>query len=200
MEIVSVQSPGFEPAAELAFEVQGAEDRPLEWNGISVSFNGVPAQLLAVRRNEIICLSPQSLSGTSVVAVLVRSGTSVSSDFMTAVRKRNFSFLPQVRNADGSLNSAENPAPYGSTIYLFVTGAGWPALQEATILTPGLSAAGSARVEPIPGFVQGLYQVALTAPPVRGLRALTITDPVSEPIDPWVWNATIPPPIPFYVQ
>jgi uncharacterized protein (TIGR03437 family) len=117
--------------------------------GVSVTFDGVPAQLLYVSASQInVAVPPQPLppSGTqksATVMELTFNGATVRRQFPFAASNLNlFANLsmnrnpcpdvvpveigaqPLAANSDGSTNSCRNPATAGSTVSLFVHGAG----------------------------------------------------------------------------
>ncbi|HEY7390445.1 MAG TPA: hypothetical protein VH640_18150 [Bryobacteraceae bacterium] len=104
-----------------------------------VTFNGVPAPLLYYSSNQINAIVPYEVAGqASVNIVVTHYGQTVP--FPVPVKdtapgiftaSQNGTGQGAILNADGTLNSASNPAPKGSAITLFATGAG--VLQQQTI-------------------------------------------------------------------
>jgi len=90
------------------------------------------------------------------------------------------------RNADGTLNSADNPAPQGSTVTVFLTGAGVtnplesdgvaaPNSNIVPVVVPVALIAGSAfaqgSVHALSGFVPGLFAFDFQVPTKSQLGA-----------------------------
>jgi len=122
--------------------------------GVSVTFDGNPAQLLYVSASQINVASPAlplpppplpvgNLPTAPTVMQVTVNGISVQRQFpFTASNLHLFAdlssdhlpclnaritvtgFQPLATNADGSLNSCANPARYGSTVSFFMHGAG----------------------------------------------------------------------------
>jgi uncharacterized protein (TIGR03437 family) len=117
--------------------------------GVSITFDGNPAQLLYVSATQINVAVPApppsqavvSLPVTTVMQVNV-NGSMVQRQFPFAESNVNlfanlsssqiscpnsptaYGFQPLATNADSSLNSCTNPAQYGSTVSFFVHGVG----------------------------------------------------------------------------
>jgi uncharacterized protein (TIGR03437 family) len=118
--------------------------------GVSISFDGNPAQLLYVSASQINVAVPEPLASkavaplqTSTVMQLTVNGASVQRQFPFAASNLNLfadlsanlipcsaaevdanGFQPVALNADGSRNSCTNPARYGSSVSFFVHGVG----------------------------------------------------------------------------
>lgn len=118
--------------------------------GVSVTFDGNPAQLLYVSASQINVAVPAPLPSRAVVPLpastvmqLTVNGVSVQRQFPFTASNLNLfadlsaneiscpsahfianGFQPVAANADGSLNSCTNPARYGSTVSFFVHGVG----------------------------------------------------------------------------
>ena len=117
--------------------------------GVSVTFDGTPAQLLYVSASQINVAVPPPLpppdgspQKTATVMQLTYSGASVQRQFPFTGSNLNLfanpstnqpacsyaatasGFQPVATNADGSVNSCANPAKSGSTISFYVHGAG----------------------------------------------------------------------------
>lgn len=118
--------------------------------GVSVTFDGNPAQLLYVSASQInvaVPVPPPSKAvvprPTSTVMQITVDGATVQRQFPFTVSNLNLfadlsantipclaagitanGFQPVALNADGSRNSCANAAPYGSTVSLFVHGIG----------------------------------------------------------------------------
>lgn len=183
VEIVSVAVEGLEPAQPAHFGFTPGAPLPIEVGDISVRFNGMPAPILAVSPGEIVCITPALLKGESHAEVQVKQGGTFSNAFHAELRDARPSFLNQVRNQNGTLNSPQNPAPVGSLVSFFLTGAGVPArwMPDGAVVDGDppvielplvLDFAGTRIPLPpaqsIPGFVLGLYEVRVPVPPSSG--------------------------------
>lgn len=94
-----------------------------------VLFDGVAAPLLSVQSTEVLVVSPQSVasksqvqivvenSGVETAAICVRASPAVPGIFAVGN-------LAAAVNQDGSVNGPDHPAPAGSVVSLFMTGAG----------------------------------------------------------------------------
>ncbi len=118
--------------------------------GVSVMFNGAPAQLLYVSASQINLVvpappPPSTQAGAKLPPAMVMqvrvNGVTLQRQFPYTVSNLNlFADLssagcqvdggcqPVATNADGSTNSLAHPASYGSTVSFFMHGAGVPTL------------------------------------------------------------------------
>jgi uncharacterized protein (TIGR03437 family) len=112
--------------------------------GVSVTFDGTPAELLYVSSSQINILTPANLPQTSVTVMQVSVNGVTSSPRQLPVTGSNPNLLAEVAqtatdcsggaqgliliatNADGSRNSCTNPAKLGSIISFYVHGTGVP--------------------------------------------------------------------------
>jgi uncharacterized protein (TIGR03437 family) len=157
-----------------------------------VLFDGIPAPLLYVQDHQINVLAPYALSGKTQTSIVVQSQGHASPAVVIPVSQTstapfvNFStFDPLVLNQDFSLNAVGNAAARGTSIVLYVTGAGQtsPASTDGEVWQSqaGLAAATSAKIAnvspspltstlpvlyagPAPGFISGLQQINLQIP------------------------------------
>ncbi|HEY2016089.1 MAG TPA: hypothetical protein VGH38_21450 [Bryobacteraceae bacterium] len=100
---------------------------PVILQGTQVLFDGKAAPLLSVQATEILAVVPHNVASTSNVTVSNQSvKASVVLNVVPASPGVFVSSGAQAAaiNEDGSLNSAAHPAPVGSVVALFVTGAG----------------------------------------------------------------------------
>jgi uncharacterized protein (TIGR03437 family) len=142
--------------ATTALGINDPNPLPMALGGVQVWFDGIPAQLLQVTPDFIICVVPQPPAGETFVSMEVagQSGRAAGGSTSRARERPNrtealpialpvptqntpglltaaFPALPPagvvegtVRNVDGSLNSAQNPAAAGSMVTLYATGVG----------------------------------------------------------------------------
>jgi uncharacterized protein (TIGR03437 family) len=176
-EIVSLYQSGILPATVAISDV-------------SVTFNGTAAPLLFAGANQINVITPFELAGQTTASVAVMyQGTSVGQATVSVaptspgVFTTGGTLQAAIVNQDGTLNSPSNPAPIGSTVSLFATGAGVfqnPALTDGEIVsgasTPTSTPVGKVAMNvdghdvrmtysgPAPGLVAGVLQINFVIP------------------------------------
>jgi uncharacterized protein (TIGR03437 family) len=94
-----------------------------------VLFDGEAAPLVSVQATEILVIAPQDVASKGKVTVTVKNqsaSTSVVLNVAAAVPGIFVSSGSQAAaiNEDGSLNGNDHPAPAGSVVALYLTGAG----------------------------------------------------------------------------
>ena len=133
---------------------------PAAFNGVTVTFNGIPAPLLYTSGTQVNLQVPYEVAGLFQVTMQVSSqfvSPTVSESYILAIVERQPSvFLaasafsqpifdsavcngqtvsglqPLALNADGTQNSCANPAVSGSTVTIFLNGLGVTNLAPAT--------------------------------------------------------------------
>ena len=179
-------------------------------DGASVTFNGVAAPILYSSPDQINVQVPYEIAGqaTAHMEVLAPGGVAAGNyDFSVVTRAPTVfvsnveyatcgqtitnSLLPVAHNADGSLNSCDNPAAGRSIVTLVVNGLGLatPGLTTgaitsgpATKLDISLTAGGQGfSMESAPGFVNGVWHAKL----------LMVNLALSDPGDTWVSTFTM---------
>ncbi|MBZ5623596.1 MAG: IPT/TIG domain-containing protein [Acidobacteriia bacterium] len=116
--------------------------------GTQVLFNGVPAPVIYSSATQVAAVAPDSLIGTSVKVEVRYQGESASAFTASVAPSAPALFaadatgkgLAAAINQDGSYNTTTNSAGIGSTISLFVTGAGAPPIQPVSVTIGGESA------------------------------------------------------------
>jgi uncharacterized protein (TIGR03437 family) len=152
--------------------------------GVEVAFDGVPVPLLWVSAQEIDLVAPFELAAKSATTIQVRYDGVESNAVQVAVTPVNLQILG-VFNGDYSPNSASNPAQAGSTMILYLAGAGQtnPPSQDGQIDAAPLAGPGAPiliqpyptdpnnpTVLPVsfagaaPGMAAGILQVNFAAP------------------------------------
>jgi uncharacterized protein (TIGR03437 family) len=146
--------------------------------GVQVFFDGVAAPLLSVSAQEIDLVAPFELTNKSSTTIQVQYQGVKSNAVQVAVTPLVIQIL-EVFNADGSVNSASNPATAGSGMALYLSGVGQsnPPSQDGQVNAAPLAAPSgsipllsSGRTLPItfagaaPGLAAGIFQVNFTAP------------------------------------
>jgi uncharacterized protein (TIGR03437 family) len=149
--------------------------------GVQVSFNGIPAPLISVQANQIECQAPFELDGAASANIQVQYNGQSSNVFSAAVVAQQLGLLG-VANADGSANSASNPAPIGSAVTLYLTGLGQTAppgidgaLNSSAMVVPRSRPAiyvNAAQGQPLffgaaPGESTAVFQLNLAVPPLQ---------------------------------
>ena len=158
-------------------------------SGVSVLFDEIPAPLIYVSAGQINAIVPWGVRSTyPTVRVTTPSGSTTQSNSAGPVEPVAAGvFASAIVNQDGTLNSASNPAPKGSTITLYASGLGQtnppaadgmiipstntPGLEQAvpeiSFSTNALLAGVPAQVlhaGPVPGIVAGLFQLNVEVP------------------------------------
>ncbi len=175
-QITLVMAAGIAPAQAVDLTLTPSAALPTTLAGAQVLFDGEAAPLISVGNGFAVAIAPYDLAGKSQTAVeVVFQGTAsppvladVHSD--AGYRSANGSGTGQAYavNADGTLNSAQNPAARGTQVTVFLTGVGVAdpacplggvAASASTVPVPGLAGLAS-----VPGSVCGLFQMVIHAP------------------------------------
>ena len=129
-QIVSLFGYGIGPSAPQLGQPDSNGLYPFQLGRTQISFDGVAAPLLYVSEDQVNLVTPRSLSGktaTHLCAVLndattncldVPVGPAAPDIFLSAGNRA------AALNEDGTVNSAQNVAPTGSIVSLFLTGLG----------------------------------------------------------------------------
>ena len=129
-EIVSLFGEGIGPAAGAQPQVDLQTGFPKQLANVTVTFNGTPGPLLYVQDNQINAIAPWSLpSGQTVQICVVYNGNTTNCLTRPILVAHPGVFTVDgtyaaALNQDGTLNTAANPAPVGSTVSVFATGLG----------------------------------------------------------------------------
>ena len=154
-----------------------------------VLFNGVPAPVIYSSATQVAAVAPNSLSGASV-KVEVRYQGKPASTFTASLSPTAPALftsdatgkgLAAAIHQDGSYNTATHSAGIGTTLSLFVTGAGAAPLQPVTV-TMGGAKAEVQQVGPADGAL-GVFRIDVRVPAavfanLRYLLAQDINVPV----------------------
>jgi uncharacterized protein (TIGR03437 family) len=127
-EILHITGACMGPLAPSQASPAGAQ-LPTGLQGTQVLFDGVAAPLLSVQATEILAIAPQDVASKSKVTIAVDNQRSMASTVLNAAPAVPGIFLEggsqaAAINQDGSLNGPDHPAPIGSVVSLFLTGAG----------------------------------------------------------------------------
>jgi len=136
-EIVTITGTGLGPESGVAASFDGGGLLPALLAETEVWFDGVPAPLLYVQAGQVTAQVPYAVSGQAVTVVEARYRRVTRGLASVAVADAAPALFPATRNADGSLNSADNPAARGSVVTFLATGEG---LGDGPNI-PGLAAA-----------------------------------------------------------
>jgi uncharacterized protein (TIGR03437 family) len=187
-QIVSIYGTNLGPESGVQPGLDGTGRIPTSVNGVSVTFNGVPAPILFARADQTNVQAPYEIAGLDSASIVVSYNTLASQPFAAAVSAS----APQIFTLSGSSNRAiafsqdkspittDNPAVRGQIIYFYVTGEGVvsPALPagvlasiQTTLPTPVLpvsvrigGAAANVLFAGIPPGLAGVMQVNVIVP------------------------------------
>jgi uncharacterized protein (TIGR03437 family) len=161
--------------------------------GTEVWFNGTPAPLLYASGNQVNTVVPFGLASSSTEAQSTQVQVGYEGRMSAPITLALVPAQPgifsadgsgagqgQILNADGSMNSAANPAARGSVVVVYATGLGQtsPAGLDGAISSPGAlpspalpisaeiggQAATVISATDVPGMVQGFVQVQVQIP------------------------------------
>ena len=177
-ELLVLQGRGIGPAAEVQAKLTSGGTFPISLAGVQVAFNGLAAAIVSVQANRIECQVPFELDGATSVTIQAQYNGQSSNMYAAMVAAQEISLLAAV-NADGTPNSAANPAAIGSVATIYLTGLGQttPAgidggLNGSAAITarsaPALTINGQllkpAYFGPAPGESSGVFQLNLVLP------------------------------------
>ncbi len=197
-EIVSLFGAGIGPEAAAAGRMNAAGALDSNVEDTQVRFDGRPAPLFYLQRDQINAQVPYAAAEETVIEVFYRGKARARARVEVAAAAPGIFTMQRgvgqavVVNPDGSLNSGTNPAPRGSVVTFYSTGEGRtdPPLREGTPagmplpqpVLPVSVLVGAAQAEVLyagsaPGFV-GLMQINVKLPGVftpPGVRSLSLT-------------------------
>jgi uncharacterized protein (TIGR03437 family) len=128
-ELISIYGPHLGPATPVAAVPDASGMMPASLGGAQVSVNGSPVPLLYVSDSQVNAVTPQYLSGITARVRVSFNGVETA-DFVAAVVAATPEIFQRgdgtaaAVNQDGSINSAEHPAPPGSIVAIWATGIG----------------------------------------------------------------------------
>lgn len=193
-EIVSLFGSGLGPQTAATWQDSATKQAPTTLSGVQVTFDGLPAPLLYVQDAQINAIVPWSLATEPQAQMCITSGqgSQCSTIAVGQVSPAVFQGSPghaAAINQDGTLNSAQNPAPPGSIVSIFLTGLGplapapadgsiislplpamnlpWSVIYQNSLLFPnlGFGHADVLYAGPAPLEVAGLYQINFRTAP-----------------------------------
>lgn len=154
-ELVSLYGVELGPGGPRLLELSEGRRVTTELGGVQVLFDGIPAPLLYVQRDQINAVVPFEMAGRESVSIQVRTATAgMTPAFQVTIAEAtpelfrgpldlaNFARFFAL-NQDGTPNSPRNAAARGSIIALFGTGAGRlePTPENGVLATEPLSRA-----------------------------------------------------------
>jgi uncharacterized protein (TIGR03437 family) len=173
-EIAVLTGTGLGPAQPVGAQLDQTGRLATTLAGTTVTFDGVPAPLISVGAQKIAVMVPFAVAQSIATVVQVHSGGSDSNSILLPTAPTAVEALA-VTNADGSLNSARQPAAPGSIVTIYAAGLGpnYPpsadgaingtegrTLQEDAV---GVKVAGQdaqiVYIGPAPGQVAGVTQI-----------------------------------------
>jgi uncharacterized protein (TIGR03437 family) len=182
-EIVVLTVPDFVPEHAVYLGLQASAPLTTSMAGVQVFFDGVPAYLISVAAGKITCIAPIEIAGEAASNVQVVGSIGASNVLSVFVADTAIGLLSadgtgggqaKALNADGSVNSADNPASYGSQVTVYLTGAGITTPGEADgVLPTDTNYVPVARLplspttgvpQSVPGFVPGVFSYTFTVP------------------------------------
>jgi len=194
-QLITLYGAGLGPAEGIASSISGPGPAVTSLGGVTVTFDGVPAPLAYVGASQINASVPFEVgaNAATVMKISVNGNvvasrqfavaplnpglfidTSVSSQVCGIVRVEGYSAV--ALNADGTRNSCTNPAKAGSTVNVFLNGAGPAYLASVPGVTGSITRTNpdplGLAVEVVGGF-RSLEAGPLTAWPglIAGLRS-----------------------------
>jgi len=157
---------------------------PLSVADTSVTINGVPTPLLFESPGQINAQVPWEIAAGKAT-VVVRTRGALSSPMNITVQPAapglftNESGYAAALNADGSVNSLQNPASAGSVVSVFFTGQGpvTTAIDDGAAPNAGQTISATSNVSATIGGAQAQVQFAGLAPLYPGVAQINLTVP-----------------------
>lgn len=128
--LISLFGSGLGPAQGIATEATVQNPYPTQAAGVEVTFDGKSVPLLWVQDGQINAVAPWSLTPGQTTQVCVSYQGMQTNCLTWPIDKTSPGVYTHdgvhaaALNEDGTLNSADNPAPLGSIVSLFTTGLG----------------------------------------------------------------------------
>ncbi|HEY7389053.1 MAG TPA: IPT/TIG domain-containing protein, partial [Bryobacteraceae bacterium] len=144
-ELISIMGSNFSSSGPQSFDAAGNQV-PTELQNVQVFFDGHPGAITAIALNQINVFVPSGVAGNQTTSLSVFVGGTGSASLTVPVWSAAFGLFTAnetgsgqgaILNQDQSVNSSSNPAPSGSVISLFGTGAGLlsPPLPDGSFTT-----------------------------------------------------------------
>ncbi len=192
-EIVTIFGANIGPATVTTAQIDSRTGRiATTLGGVQVLFDGTPAPLVYVSATQSSAIIPYEVLGKSstVMTVSYNGATSPGVSLKLGSAAPGLFSLNQqgtgqgaIVNQDNTFNSTSNPAPVGTYISIYGTGEGPLSPAGATgqlapsappfptfagslsVTVAGIFASNVAYAGPVPGFVDGEFQINLQIPP-----------------------------------
>ncbi len=170
-QITLIAADGVTPAEPQDLTLTPSAALPRTLAETQVLFDGEPAALVSVAAGRVVAIAPYDLAGKAQTRVQVVFQGTLSAPMVADVAA-DVGYLSAdgtgagqayARNADGTLNSVDNPAAHGSAITLYATGIG----SVASGCAEGGVASGSPAVggfQAVAGAVCGMFQTMVQTP------------------------------------
>jgi uncharacterized protein (TIGR03437 family) len=186
-KVIRLAGKGMGPASQMPGIVSGGAILTTA-AGAEVTFDGTPAALLYVSSTEIECIAPFEIAGRAMTAIQVTYNNAKSNAMAVPVYPSITEVLA-VLNPDFTVNSPANPAPAGSIVTLYVTGAGQTAparvdgevysnplpLPTGPVTVSGQSTLPVTYAAAASGLAAGILQVNFQAPAQNPVGDLIVT-------------------------
>jgi len=123
-QILQVFGGGFGPSAAVASMPGPGQLYPKSLGGVSIDVGGLAAPILSAAAGQATFAIPFATPGGSDVPVVVQYGGQQSAAFPIPVAPTAPWLDGWVSNPDGTANTVANPAAWGATMTVYLTGAG----------------------------------------------------------------------------
>jgi uncharacterized protein (TIGR03437 family) len=177
-ELISIAGQRLGPSTTVMAQLDATGRLPFLVGATSVSFDGYIAPLISVQDGLIVCFAPFEITRSTEVTVTVDGQK--SNPVRIGVWDSAPYFLAIV-NQDGTMNSADHPAPQGSVVTLYVTGLGLtsPLSQDGSVSAPPLPVPVASISVSINGNQVQPQFVAAAAGLVAGITQINVQIPVA---------------------
>ncbi len=191
-ELIGIVGQHLGPSTTVMAQLDATGRLPFVVGATSVAFDGYVAPLISIQDGLIVCFAPFEIANSAEVTVTVDGQKSNS---VRVAVQPTAAYILSVLNQDGSINSADHPAPQGSVVTFYVTGLGltFPLSQDGSVSAPPLPvpvASVSAYINETqlqPQFVAAAYGL------VAGITQVNVQMPVaafsSNPNSAFIGNA-----------
>jgi uncharacterized protein (TIGR03437 family) len=187
-EVIAIFGSNLGPAVPAGIQVDETGYVTTVTGETRVLFDGVPGPMVYASANQVNAIAPFAVSGVNTLIQVEYRGqlsdvarVAITPSLPAIFAADGSGTGPAIAlNQDGTVNSAENPAPAGSVVVLYATGVGQlsPAAQDGAVVSadnlprtvlPVLATVGSQDAQVLyaggaPGIVQGVIQVNLQVP------------------------------------
>jgi len=174
--IIALTGTGLGPGQEIDAQLAPGGSLAASLGGVTVKFDGVPAALISVQSQKVVCVVPFGTANTAITTVQVENSGALSNAIRAPVRPAAVELLA-VLNQDGTANSATSPAPPGSVVTIYAAGLGQttpPAVDgtingKGSLQTPIVVSISGGNVQldyagPAPGQIAGVAQINFQVP------------------------------------